>query len=63
MTIARLPVRSMPAMTSAAVDRAPKGVVIRLLLMGLALLVGGWCGSADRSPAEGAQRGGGTLHW
>ena len=36
VTMARLPVRSMPAMTSAAVDWTPNGVTMRLLLTGAA---------------------------
>jgi hypothetical protein len=33
VTIARLPDRSMPASTSAAVESKPNGVVIRLVVM------------------------------
>jgi hypothetical protein len=41
VTIARLPERSMPAMTSAAVESNPDGVLMRLFVV-MTLLSGGF---------------------
>jgi hypothetical protein len=50
VTTARRPARSVPAMTPAAVEAGPNGVVIRAVLIGFALVM-------EHQPAVGRPEG------